>query len=238
MGAGAQTQKLTASDGAEFDNFGASVSISGDVALVGASGDDDHGRNTGSAYVFTRGQDGSWIQTQKLTSDDGAEDDQFGVSVSISGDVALVGAYFDDDHGSNSGSAYLFTRGQDGRWTQTRKLTADDGARSDWFGRSVSVSGDMALVGAYGDDERGIANGSAHFFALRPNQQNNNPMLQQTQGDRLRWRRGRLLRQFGVQSAVTWRWSGPMRTMTGPRDSGSAYVFTRGEWDLDPDGRS
>jgi hypothetical protein len=101
--------------------------------------------------VFVRSA-GVWSEEQKLTAGDGAGDDWFGYSVSVSGDTVLVGAYRDDDNGSNSGSAYVFVRSA-GVWSQEQKLTAGDGAVGDWFGYSVSVSGDTALVGAYLDDE-------------------------------------------------------------------------------------
>ena len=85
--------------------------------------------------------------------------DYFGVSVSLSDHKALVGAYYDDDKGSASGSAYVFERQGDGSWKQTAKLLAADGAASDSFGTSVSLSGDKALVGApY------IDSGSAYVF--------------------------------------------------------------------------
>ncbi|MCH8165013.1 MAG: FG-GAP repeat protein, partial [Planctomycetes bacterium] len=93
-------------DGAADDFFGFSVAISGATAIVGAFQDDDNGAaNSGSAYLFdtTTGR-----QIAKLLADDGAAQDLFGYSVAISGETAIVGAYFDDDNGSNSGSAYLF----------------------------------------------------------------------------------------------------------------------------------
>ncbi len=158
-----QQQKLTASDGAAEDQFGWSVSVNGDTALVGARYDDDNGSASGSAYVFLRS--GSiWGQQQKLTASDGAVIDQFGWSVSVNGDTALVGAYVDDDHGNASGSAYVFAR-TGTIWVQQQKITASDGAAEDFFGRSVSVNGDTALVGANGDDDNGSASGSAYVFA-------------------------------------------------------------------------
>ena len=103
--------KLTASDGAASDQFGYSVSISSDgtTALIGAYQDDDKGANSGSAYVF-KYNGTSWSQQSKLTASDGAANDYFGYSVSISSDgtTALIGAYLDDDKGANSGSAYVF----------------------------------------------------------------------------------------------------------------------------------
>jgi hypothetical protein len=157
-----QQQKLLASDGASYDEFGASVSVSGDVALVGAPYDDEQGYNSGSVYIF--GWDGSaWVQQQKLLASDGANYDEFGRSVSVSGDVALVSAPYDDDRGSNSGSAYIF-RWNGSDWVQEQKLLVFDGANYDEFGSSVSVSGDVALVGAWGDDDRGSNSGSAYIF--------------------------------------------------------------------------
>jgi hypothetical protein len=157
-----QQAKKTASDGATADYFGYSVSISGDLAIVGAYGDDDKGDWSGSAYIFK--WDGtSWIQQQKLLASDGAADDYFGLSVSISGDYAIVGAYGDDDKGSASGSAYMF-RLDGTNWIQQAKLTASDGAAGDVFGYSVSISGDYAIVGAYGDDDKGSNSGSAYIF--------------------------------------------------------------------------
>ena len=153
-----QQAKLTASDGAANDNFGCSVSISGDYAIVGAFFVDEKG----SAYIFKR--DGTnWSQQAKLTDSDGAADDAFGISVSISGNYAIVGAYADDGKVADSGSAFIFKH--DGTtWVQQSKLTALDGAADDGFGVSVSISGNYAIVGAYGDDDRGTDSGSAYIF--------------------------------------------------------------------------
>jgi len=103
-----EEQKLLPSDGAAEDYFGCSVSISGNVALVGADENDDNGEGSGSAYVF-RWNGSSWVEEQKLLPSDGAAYDWFGESVSISGDVALVGAVLNDDDGADSGSAYVYT---------------------------------------------------------------------------------------------------------------------------------
>ncbi len=159
-----QEQKLVASDGAAYDDFGKSVSVSGNTAVVGAYGDDVGANAEGSAYVFVR-SGGVWSQQQKLVASDGAASDYFGKSVSVSGDTAVVGAYL-DDVGANldQGSAYVFVR-SGGVWSQQQKLMASDGATSDYLGTSVSLSGDTAVVGAYGDDVGANANqGSAYVF--------------------------------------------------------------------------
>ena len=125
--------------------------------------DDDKGDCSGSAYIFKR--DGtSWSEQQKLLASDGAANDYFGLSVSISGDYAIVGAYGDDSY---KGSAYIFK--QDGtNWIQQQKLLASDGAADDLFGYSVSISGDYAIVGAYGDDDKETASGSVYAFWFCP----------------------------------------------------------------------
>lgn len=142
--------KLTASDGEAADFFGWSVSLSGDRALVAAREDDDLGTNSGSAYVFERQGDGTWLEVAKLTASDGEALDLFGWSVSLSGDRALVGSPESNGLFHNSGSAYVFERQADGTWPEKAKLTTSDGTSFDrGFGRAVSLDVDRALVGAY-----------------------------------------------------------------------------------------
>lgn len=164
--------KLTASDAAGNDSFGRSVSMDGDTMVIGAQYDDMRG----SAYVFTRDTAGSltsgWTQRAKLTAFDRANYDRFGWSVSISGDTTVIGAYEDDDNGSRSGSAYVYTRTTAGDltsgFTYVTKLTAGDGAADDFFGESVAISGDTMVIGAYQDDDKGSNSGSAYVFGKLP----------------------------------------------------------------------
>ncbi|MCH7976787.1 MAG: T9SS type A sorting domain-containing protein, partial [Bacteroidetes bacterium] len=118
----------------------------------------------GAAYVFAF--DGaSWTEEAKLTAADGAQADFFGISVSLSGDRALIGAHQDDDAGDTSGSAYVFVF--DGTsWTEEAKLTASDAAAEDHFGYSVSLLGNHALIGAYGKDGTNDDTGAAYIFAF------------------------------------------------------------------------
>jgi hypothetical protein len=163
-----QETKLLASDGADGDYFGQSVSISSDgsTAIVGAYGDDDNGTLSGSAYIYKLV--GGVLQETKLLASNGASEDYFGYSVFISSDgaTALVGAVWDDDNGTNSGSAYIY-KFVNGIWQET-KLLASDGASSDQFGVSISISkdGGTAIVGAYGDDDNGTYSGSAYIYKL------------------------------------------------------------------------
>jgi len=96
--------KITAPDGAASDYFGISVAISDTKIVVGARLDDDHGSDSGSAYIFNT--DGTYVT--KITAPDGATTDRFGISVAISDTKIVVGAYADDDRGSDSGSAYIY----------------------------------------------------------------------------------------------------------------------------------
>jgi hypothetical protein len=157
-----QETKLTASDAAEDDGFGLSVSVSGGTAIIGAFGDSDSGLRSGSAYVFTRFP-GGWTEQAKLSASDGQRDDQFGSSVSVSGNTVIIGALGDDDAGDRSGSAYVFTR-SDGVWSQQDKIIGADTIDLDFFGDSVAVSGDKAVVGAPEDDDAGNATGSVYVF--------------------------------------------------------------------------
>ncbi|MDP6583942.1 MAG: FG-GAP repeat protein, partial [Anaerolineales bacterium] len=142
--------KLLASDGAAYDLFGISVAIDGNLALIGAMGDDDNGGWSGSAYVYRFDGD-SWQEEAKLLPSDGADWDYFGRSVAIDGNLALIGAWGDDDNGTNSGRAYIFDF--DGVIWQETKLTASDGVSGDNFGSSVAIDGSTVVVGAQlGDD--------------------------------------------------------------------------------------
>jgi hypothetical protein len=156
---------LTAADGAAWDQFGYSVAISGDTAVVGAVSDDVGGNAyQGSAYVFVRSGT-TWSQQAKLTAAGGAAWDQFGISVAISGDTAVAGVIF-DQVGANfhQGSACVFTRSGT-TWGQQAMLTAADGAPEDCFGYSVAIAGETAVAGAYFDDVgTGIDRGSAYVF--------------------------------------------------------------------------
>ena len=157
-----EQSELTASDAAVYDYFGYSVSISGDYAVVGAVGTDMKGDYSGSAYIFKR--DGAiWSEQKKIYAFDAEPMEYFGHSVSISGDYAIVGAYKDDDNGQHSGSAYVFRRSGT-NWICEDKLLASDGDPYDYFGCSVSISGDYAIVGAYKDDDNGEDSGSAYLF--------------------------------------------------------------------------
>jgi len=157
-----QQQKIQASDKEASDLFGHSVSIDGDTVVVGANYEDTGGVNTGAAYIFTR--DGTtWTQQQKIQASDIEAGDNFGNSVSISGDTVVVGAPYEDTGGSAAGAAYVFTRSGT-TWTEQQKIQSSDKQADDYFGNSVSISGDTVVVSAHGEDTGGSAAGAAYIF--------------------------------------------------------------------------
>ena len=161
--------KMIASDGAPGDWLGYSVAMDGDIAGIGARlhNDPTAGDGSGAAYVFTR-ESGVWWEKAKLTASDGAAEDNFGFSVAVEDDTAVVGSWQDDDNGLDSGSVYMFTRPDTGWATtsETMKLTAANGAANDRFGSSVAVDGATTVVGASksGDNETGAESGSAYVL--------------------------------------------------------------------------
>jgi hypothetical protein len=171
-----QSAKLNATDKAAGDEFGNSVAISGDYAIVGAMLEDHNAtggaslNSAGSAYIFKRNaNDGTWKQSKKIVATDREAGDMFGVSVSISGDYAIVGAYNEDQDKTggntlnNAGSAYIF-KNTAGNWTQANKIVASDRGGFDLFGHSVAISGDYSIAGAYDEDEN-QAGGNTLFSA-------------------------------------------------------------------------
>ncbi len=164
LGVWAERRELTASDAAAGDYFGVSVSVSGGTVIVGASAaDDGETLETGSAYVFV-GAGSSWTEEQRLVAPARAAGDLFGGSVSVDGDTAIVGAREDNvPDRTNPGSAYVFVR-TEGVWELEQELIAADTAPADWFGYSVSISGERVIVGAPQTDDRGSQSGSAYVF--------------------------------------------------------------------------
>ncbi|MBZ0327552.1 MAG: FG-GAP repeat protein, partial [Altibacter sp.] len=164
-----------------YDNFGISVSISGNYAIVGSYNDNDENgatsiKDAGAAYIFERlTSSAPWLFKQKLVASDRAKGDAFGL-VAISGNYAIVGASGEDHKVSvgafekDVGAAYIFER--EGispyEWKEVKKIVAPDGAAGDYFGGSVSISGDYIIVGAAWDGPRepnyGFGTGAAYIF--------------------------------------------------------------------------
>ena len=208
------SKKLTAADGGRNDAFGWSVAISGETAVVGAYRADGRG----AAYVFVKGSSG-WTQAARLTASDGDDGDDFGRSVSVSGDRVVAGAIHHGGHGGRSGAAYVYRR-DGGQWVQEDELYPSDGSPDDFFGFSVSVSGDWALIGASADDDRGADAGAAYLF----------------QRNGTRWTQSRKLLPsgasgdfFGRSAALSGKWAvvGADGTDKWGADSGAVYIYEK-----------
>lgn len=152
---------LSAGDAAAGDQFGLTVSISGETIAVGARLKDTRGRASGAAYVFER-HDGTWEQVRKLTASDAALGDLFG-RVAIDNDAMMVSADLNDDRGEQAGKAYAF-EARGGVWTEVAQIAASDGAAGDEFGISLALRAGTAVFGAIGDDGAGDNSGSAYVF--------------------------------------------------------------------------
>jgi len=158
------------------DEFGTSVSISGNTVVVGAPWFEVHVDfytvAQGAAFVFTEPASG-WRNatlTAELTASDGAEGDEFGTSVSISGNTVVVGAicFFPDVNMYGPGASYVFTE-SGSSWTQTAELTASGGAAGDEFGSSVSIGGNTMVVGApYATVGGNSQQGAAYVYGTPP----------------------------------------------------------------------
>jgi hypothetical protein len=220
-----QQAKIQASDKQSGDYFGYYVSISGDgnTAIVGASGEDTGGSGAGAAYIFTRSGT-TWTQQQKIQASDKQTNDLFGHFVSISGDgnTAIVGAYLEDTGGTDPGAAYIFTRSGT-TWSEQQKIQASDKQTYDYFGFSVSISGDgnTAIVGARGES---TSIGAAYIFTRSGTSWSQQQKIQAS---------GFVSSydNFGNSVAISEDGNtviaGAPYADTGWADAGAAYIFTR-----------
>ncbi|MFB0515588.1 MAG: FG-GAP repeat protein [Candidatus Neomarinimicrobiota bacterium] len=165
--------KLLAPDAQAGDGFGYSVAlspaeggVSGDYAIVGADGEDAGGIGAGAAYVFRRTGANSWDGGTRIVAPDAQAYAFFGTSVALSGDYAIVGAPWAWEYtgGILAGAAYIFKRTGANSWDGGTKIAAPDAQAEDYFGRSVALSGDYAIVGADGEDAGGMFAGAAYVF--------------------------------------------------------------------------
>ncbi len=160
-----QTQILSAPDGANYDFFGSALAVSGNNLVVGAYGNDEPGgTNFGSAYLYNF--DGTlWLYQQRLQAPDAGSGDNFGESVDIDDGNLVIGASRDDDRGSNAGAAYVFNRSGN-TWNFHSKLTGSDSVAGNWFGTSITIKGNVLVVGSpnWGDTDGVTKRGALYPF--------------------------------------------------------------------------
>ena len=153
-----ETLKLVPSDGAADDYFGIRVAISGETAIVGAYRDSDQTHEAGAAYLYNVRTGSEFMQ---LYASDYSYNDRFGAGVAINESYAIVGAIYDDDNGSQSGSAYVFNTATG---VELRKLLPLDGSADENFGSRLAISGTTVVGGLSSDDDNGLLSGSAYLF--------------------------------------------------------------------------
>ena len=159
-----QQLKLVPSTEQPAAAFGFSISHTSDWLIAGAKDDTTVFGRTGAAYLF-KYEHNAWVEKQKLIPDIGAAGDLFGISVSIFGDYAVVGANGDDTQGINCGAAYIYKRHID-TWTLKKKLLPHAGSNFDEYGISVAIDKELIVVGAYSDDNNGPYSGAAYIYSL------------------------------------------------------------------------
>lgn len=165
LSTGFQLGQFLPRDWAAWDFFGDSIAFDSGMVAIGASQDDDNGRNSGSAFLFDATTGG---QLFKLLPGDGASGDEFGSSIAIDNGVVVVGSPKDSGNADRSGSAYLFDSATGG---QLSKLLAGDGGAGDQFGHSIAIDNGIVAVGAWGDDDNGSDSGSVYLFDVATGEQ-------------------------------------------------------------------
>ncbi|MDE0042718.1 MAG: hypothetical protein OXT74_11830 [Candidatus Poribacteria bacterium] len=219
--------RLFAPDPAEEDRFGESVSIYRTTAVVGASKDDDNGKNSGSVFVYVL--DGTtWKPQAKIVPDDLAGSDAFGEAVSIDENTLAVGAPGHTHSGVRfAGAVYIYVR-EGGKWEQQAKLTAEDPGKASQFGSNISLTFNTVVVGApLHDTERGRDAGAVYIFI-----RNGDRWKQQA---KLVSRDSKAGDRFGTGVATTGKSAiigAPFRPEGAP-GSGAAYSFVSvdGKWE-------
>jgi len=160
-----QSAKLVVDDAKNSDSVGYSASIYGDYLIMGTPIESEI-TNSGVSYIFERDGFGIWSQNSELIPADGINGGDFGFSVSVSGDYAVSSAQDDNDKGTQSGSVYVYKK-TGGTWVQVDKLTAYDGTGYEYYGTSVSISGDYIVVGSPNSDMPGNSNCGAVYIYKR-----------------------------------------------------------------------
>lgn len=170
-----QDAELKTSGIDDLDQFGSEVRITNNFAFVSAVKDDDKGINSGAIYIYKKESDSIWVFHQKIVPDDGQPGDEFGISLEANESELFIGSYFDDDHGTNSGSVYFYKL-INGYWKFVQKIIPDEVNEGDAFGASVSLGQYGLLAGAYSDDTNGFFSGAAYFISRSLlNTYSNNP---------------------------------------------------------------
>ena len=237
-----RTYKLLASDRKLGGSMGNSVAISGNLVIAGAWAH-DYGLDgvtrfeaCGAAYIWERMEDGKWTTAQKLVASDLTPYDQFGYSVAIDGDNAVVGARnvtlkrTDEDNDPYTGEAYIFSRNENGEWKEAMAILPDDRKTGNLFGSSVGVSGNYVIIGSTRGDTKKADVGVIYTYWKNPGgkwvlTQKFSSLDEGTYsnfGDAIAIHKG-----FIISGAhIEWRDVAGKNELT---NAGAAYIFMRGD---------
>ncbi len=155
---------LSAGDRASRTFFGYSVALDGDIALIGALGDDSVATDAGATFVFERQASGDWKAAGKLLAPDGSRDDKFGGAIALENGVAVIAAQQHDSLATNAGAVYIFTRMAEANWQLQDKVVAVDSRRSNHFGSALALENGKLAVGAARDSDLAETSGSAYVY--------------------------------------------------------------------------
>jgi ketosteroid isomerase-like protein len=237
-----RTYKLVASDREHGGGLGSSVSISGNFVIAGAKSQ-DYGANgenrmetSGAAYIWERMDDGKWTRAQKLVASDRSPYDEFGYSVAINGDNAVVGAKTvtlnpaDENNNAYSGEAYIFSRNENGNWKEVRSIIPEGRKSGDLVGNSVGVSGNYVVIGSPRGDAKKPYIGVIYIYWKNPE---NKWVLSQKinasdEGTYANFGDAVAIHQGFIISGAYAEW----RDVAGQNElsnSGAAYIFMRSE---------
>jgi len=216
-----EIEKLLPNDGNDYDHFGRSVSLSGNYIVIGSCENDENGSDSGAAYVYYYDEI-EWSEQEKIIASEGSDNAYFGISVSISNDFIVCGAYSDYVNNLCTGSAYIFKRFGE-NWIEETKLFDINANEWQSFGKSVSIDGDYLVIGASEDSENGVGAGAAFVYHRDENIWNQEAKL--TAGDSSIWD------FFGIDVCIKGDLilAGAFYLYNDELSPGSAYLFQKQE---------
>lgn len=235
----AQISRLSPADTAPGNFFGGSVAVDGDQILVGSTGHDACGPNSGAAFLYELDPTGSWEMTAALTPSDCEPEEYFGRAVSIEGDIAVVTSFVPTPFAARSNAVYVFERQRDlswfasssgprgDTWRQTARLTDPVPAEDGPFAASVSVNGGRILVTSAGDTAAGRFGGTASLFVK-------NRMGRWVPGASFKAPHDARFGVFGTSSDLDGSRAVISGSTYGLNSPGTAHIFEErdGTWDL------
>lgn len=211
-----QVATIFASDAEASDNFGTSVSISGNTIVIGSEYEDTNGSNAGAAYIYKIGSGDTVEEIQKVIASDVDSNDYFGSSVSISDEYIVIGARGKDVNSTNTGAAYLYKIDSNDTVTQIQQIIASDGSDNDYFGSAVSISDGYIAIGVEYEDSTASNAGAAYIYKI-----DSSDTVSQIQ--KLTASNGQRNAYFGSSIAISKNYI--VVGAYGHDDVGSAYLF-------------